>query len=129
MAPVRFIGRRFDRYQNYRDEGERLAVNYLMNKGYRILERNYRVGKLEVDLIIEKGGVIVFVEVKRRKSEDFGSPAEFVNKKKQERIIKAAKVFLQRRKDFQDMDVRFDVVSVLCNTIDHIESAFVEVKQ
>jgi len=126
---VRFIGRRFDRYQNYRDEGERLAVNYLMNKGYRILERNYRVGKLEVDLIIEKGGVIVFVEVKRRKSEDFGSPAEFVNKKKQERIIKAAKVFLQRRKDFQDMDVRFDVVSVLCNTIDHIESAFVEVKQ
>jgi len=57
---VRFIGRRFDRYQNYRDEGERLAVNYLMNKGYRILERNYRVGKLEVDLIIEKGGVIVF---------------------------------------------------------------------
>jgi len=100
-----------------------------MNKGYRILERNYRVGKLEVDLIIEKGGVIVFVEVKRRKSEDFGSPAEFVNKKKQERIIKAAKVFLQRRKDFQDMDVRFDVVSVLCNTIDHIESAFVEVKQ
>ncbi len=126
---MRFIGRRFDRYQNYRDEGERLAVNYLMNKGYRILERNYRVGKLEVDLIIEKGGVIVFVEVKRRKSEDFGSPAEFVNKKKQERIIKAAKVFLQRRKDFQDMDVRFDVVSVLCNTIDHIESAFVEVKQ
>lgn len=126
---MKFIGRRFDRYQNYRDEGERLAANYLMDKGYRILERNYRVGKLEIDLITEKGGTIVFVEVKRRVSENFGSPAEFVDKKKQERIVKAAKVFLQREKDFQDMDVRFDVVSVLGDTIDHIESAFVEVKQ
>ena len=76
--------------------GENLAAQYLEANGWRILERNFRIRRAEIDLIAEREGMIVFVEVKTRLSNKFGRPAEAVDERKQRKIIMAAGVFMQR---------------------------------
>ncbi len=107
-------------------EGERLAAEYLEKKGYRIRERNLRVGHQEIDLVAEREGWIVFVEVKARSSTSFGQPEDFVDEAKGARIVEAADVYLT---DIGwEGNVRFDIVAITFRPgepeILHIEDAF-----
>ncbi|OQB13383.1 MAG: hypothetical protein BWY15_01847 [Firmicutes bacterium ADurb.Bin193] len=111
--------------------GEDAAVRYLKRRGYRIIERNYTVQGGEIDIIAQKGVNTVFVEVKTRSGDGYGSPAEAVTYIKKQRMKKAATVFLQKE---GDCFVRFDVVEVYGSFdgkkfkkehINHIENAII----
>lgn len=91
--------------------GEDIAVEALRKRGYRILIRNYRFGKAEVDIIAQKDSVLAFVEVKWRSNNLFGDPQNFVYKQQQKRIIAAADHYV--RSNDLDINVRFDVVTIL----------------
>jgi len=108
-------------------QGERIAEDYLKNKGYKIIERNYRCRGAELDLIVLDRRVIVFVEVKTRTGHGFGSPFEAVEFRKQQRMIQAAQHFLAQKKLHQ-RDARFDVVGISWPggkpRVEHIENAF-----
>jgi len=101
---------------------ERVAAFYLLLKGYRILGFNYRTRFGEIDIICRDGETIVFVEVKYRKSERFGSAEEFVTEKKIERIIKTARQFISEKR--LEGTFRFDVVAINGFKIKHIKNAF-----
>lgn len=109
-------------------KGEGIAAAYLKMKGYKILERQFSIRFGEVDIIAEKKGTIVFVEVKTRKNNDYGAPSEAVTYTKQKRIIQCAKVYMQR---YPDSDARFDVIEIITGgckivSVNHIENAFLE---
>lgn len=91
--------------------GEDEAVRYLQNKGFRVIERNYRSGRGEIDIIGMDDDVLVFVEVKTRTKEGFGEPEDSVDLKKQNQICKIAVGYLQSEQIY-DRDCRFDVISV-----------------
>ncbi|NTW71709.1 MAG: YraN family protein [Eubacteriaceae bacterium] len=103
--------------------GEQIAVDYLKKTGYQILEKNYRCPLGEVDIIVQKGEDVVFVEVKTRTSDNYGLPGESVISRKQRHIIRSAMYYLAENNDF-DRNYRFDVIEVLMNEINHIENAF-----
>lgn len=107
-------------------EGEVVAKDLLLKKGYRILDLNWKHGRKEVDIIARKQDVIAFVEVKTRSTDYFGRPEEFVTLSKQKRLIKAADAYVQYIKD--EVDVRFDVISVLKQgnefKLEHIVDAY-----
>jgi len=94
--------------------GEALAAKQMEKMGYEILERNFHALKAEIDIIAKKDNVIVFTEVKYRKNEEMGTPAEAVNHWKQQNIIRAAKAYIAQ-KCLMEMgyDFRFDVAEVL----------------
>ena len=106
--------------------GEDLAAAFLEKKGYALLEKNWRFGHEEIDIIASNGSTLVIAEVKTRKSNFFGEPEEFVNRQKQRHLIKAANAYIEK-KDL-DMEVRFDIISVILSgseqKIFHIEDAF-----
>jgi putative endonuclease len=91
--------------------GEELAVSFLKKKGYTIVERNYRCVFGEIDIVARHRGDIVFIEVKSRKSDDFGNPEEAVGFKKQRKISQIALNYLNE-KHLDDHDARFDVVAI-----------------
>ena len=107
-------------------KGEDMAVNLLLQKGYRILERNWRCGHLEVDIIAENEDYLVIVEVKTRKSATFGNPEMFVDKQKQWHLIRAAIRYAKFK--CVKKEIRFDIISVInCpefQEVNHIENAF-----
>ena len=106
--------------------GEKLAFDYLVANGYKIVEVNWQFKHLEIDIIAKKDSFIVFVEVKTRKTSYFGEPFTFVTVSKQNNIIKAANGYINRFK-IED-EARFDIISVLYNDhqkdIQHIEDAY-----
>ena len=106
--------------------GEDLAVQYLTDKGYEILERNWRNIHKEIDIIAKDGETLVIVEVKTRQSDDHGEPDLAVTKRKQHMLIAAANAYLFKTQ--MDIETRFDIVSIVFNNgepvIDHIEDAF-----
>lgn len=107
--------------------GEELASKLLVSKGYTILEKNWYYGKLEVDIICEYQGLMVFVEVKLRSTDYFMEPQQAVNIKKQKSIIKAADGYL-REKEI-NLESRFDIIAITFvegtkPQIDHFEDAF-----
>jgi len=106
--------------------GEKLAQDYLLNHGYKVLHTNWRVGRYEVDIIAQKNDILAFCEVKCRTSSLFGEPETFVTKKKQNNIIKSAAIYVKR--NAWQGETRFDIVSVLKKgetiTITHIENAY-----
>jgi putative endonuclease len=106
--------------------GERLAVEHLISKGYRILAQNFRYLKAEVDIIAQKDNYLVAVEVKTRSSIAFGAPEEFLKPAQIQRIIKAVDYFVTS-KDL-NVEVRFDIIAIVLSTkkpqIEHIENAF-----
>lgn len=108
-------------------EGERIAENYLKEKGYRMVERNYRCPLGELDLIALDRRVIVFIEVKTRSDFRFGAPAESVHSRKQRKMIQAALYFLNQRR-LHEREARFDVVGVSwvkgSPEVEHIQNAF-----
>jgi putative endonuclease len=107
--------------------GENLAANFLEEKGYHIIERNYRFGHGELDIIAEKDGMLIFIEVKTKKFGDFGDPINWVGRGKQKQMGKIARGYLYER-NIIDRDCRFDVVLVTWEhglwKIDHLENAF-----
>lgn len=99
------------------------AVNFLENLGYRILDRNFRTRRGEIDIIALDGKTLVFVEVRFRKDSSFGTPQETVNKAKIKKIISAANRYISMKNlDFQD--IRFDVIAIDLKGINHIKNAF-----
>lgn len=105
--------------------GERLAEDFLLKKGYKILFRNYRTKLGEIDLISMVDKYIVFVEVKARSNTSYGYPYEAVNYKKQQKIINTSYLFLQNY-DYKNYQVRYDIIEVYLKDkkIHHIENAF-----
>ena len=110
--------------------GERKAANYLRLHGYRIIDTNCRYRQGEIDIIAQKRGYIVFVEVKLRKNNAFGEAREFVTAAKQKRVIMAAQLWLQSHET--ELQPRFDVIEIyapygertLFPKINHLEDAF-----
>jgi putative endonuclease len=105
--------------------GEDLAAAHLAKLGYKILQRNYRQKCGEIDIIAKKGESLVFIEVKTRKSDLFGSPAAAVTKRKQIQISRTAQDYLARNKLF-DTPAHFDVVSVLLPAVGNVEIEIIE---
>ena len=107
-------------------KGEQLAIDYLIKKGYKILHKNWRYLKAEVDIIVQKENTLIAVEVKTRTSDYFGDPQDFITKKKIQLLVMAMNEYVIS-KDL-DIEVRFDIIAILQNknktTIDHIEDAF-----
>jgi putative endonuclease len=106
--------------------GEQIALSYLQEKGYEILEKNYRYLKAEVDLIAKHKDLIVFLEVKARSTNFFGEPELAVTLSKQKLLIEAADHYAVSN-NLQN-EIRFDVIAIIINknetTIKHIEDAF-----
>lgn len=90
--------------------GEALAYAYLSERGLLLVERNYRCRLGELDLIMRDGSYLVFVEVRSRRNSRYGSPAETVTYRKQQKLLKAASFYLQRRR--HDGPCRFDIVAI-----------------
>lgn len=112
--------------------GEEGARKYLMENGYAIIKSNFTCKCGEIDIITEKEGYIIFIEVKTRTNANYGSPIESISFNKRKSIIKSAKIFLLQRK-LTDSAVRFDVIEVLTGSeketdlnINHIKNAFWE---
>ncbi|AUD78274.1 YraN family protein [Kangiella profundi] len=94
------------------DRVELFAENHLQKQGIKLIERNFSSRYGEIDLIMLDGLTLVFVEVRFRANTSFGSGAETVDFRKQQKIIKTAQLYLQSNKKMQQRDCRFDVVSV-----------------
>lgn len=103
---------------------EGIAMDYLTKKGYDQLGRNYysRYGELDLICRDKKKGEIVFVEVKYRKSMEYGNGLESITKSKQRKLIKTAAIYLKEKK-IKDIPYRFDIISILGDEIEHIENA------
>ncbi len=102
---------------------EQMAAAYLKKCGYKIIERNYFVPDIgEIDIIAKDKFFLVFVEVKFRSSKDYGAPGQFVNKSKQLKITKTALCYI--KKNNIRPNIRFDVVSICANRLEHIKNAF-----
>lgn len=108
------------------EEGEKIAVNYLKSRGYLIYHTNWRMGHLEVDIIAEDHGELVFVEVKTRSSDKYGDPEYAVEYKKEKDIIRIASVYLENL--HLEIPARFDIVSIIIgdkkSNVTHFEDAF-----
>ncbi len=105
--------------------GEAIACAYLQKKGYTLLEKNFRMGRYEIDLVMQDGGVLVFVEVKARTGQGAILGREAVNHTKRRHIVQAAAGYMQRHDAF-DAPARFDVAEVDLSTggVTHIPAAF-----
>ncbi len=108
--------------------GESLAADYLTHHGHRILERNWRWSRGEIDLITEKDGEIIFVEVKARRSHRFGTPQDAVTRAKQHKLIQSAYAYLENSSRHRS-PWRIDVVALDLHSdgqvdrLDHLENA------
>ena len=106
--------------------GEDLAADFLVNKGYEILDRNWHFHHLELDIVAKDGDMLVVVEVKTRATDEFGEPDLAVTPSKQKSIIKSADAYIIQHD--LDVETRFDIVSIIISgkekRIEHIEDAF-----
>jgi putative endonuclease len=107
-------------------KGEQLAVDFLIENEYKILEKNYRYLKAEVDIIAQKENILAVVEVKTRSTNYFGNPQDFVNPKKIKLLLSAIDFYVVE-KDL-DVEVRFDIIAILhqktATEIEHLKDAF-----
>jgi len=107
-------------------KGEKLAVDFLLDKGYNIVERNYRFDKAEVDIIAQKNQTLAIVEVKTRSTSDFGDPQDFLKPKQIQRIVKAVDEYVLVNN--LDVEIRFDIIAIVKEnkgfSIEHLENAF-----
>ncbi|MPS63794.1 MAG: YraN family protein [Chryseobacterium sp.] len=114
-------------HNDFGKKAEDLAVEYLQKNGYKILVRNFRFQKAEIDIIAEKDNLIIVTEVKARSTDTFILPQEAVTKAKIKLIVSAANHYLEEFN--KNQEVRFDIISVLPDgkgnlNIEHIENAF-----
>ncbi|MCU0453044.1 MAG: YraN family protein [Bacteroidetes bacterium] len=108
-------------------QGEDLAVAYLLEHHYRILQRNYRYGHLEIDIVAMEGPELVFVEVKARSNFQYGEPEYFVTDSKQEKLRRAAQAYVEERV-LGLVTCRFDVIAIAERAgrteVRHLKDAF-----
>ncbi|MBI9040741.1 YraN family protein [Lutibacter sp.] len=108
------------------NKGEEIAVDFLQKNNYKIVEKNWRFKKAEVDIIALKKGVLAVVEVKTRSSDYFGDPQDFVNQKKIKLLVEAINEYVISKN--LDVEVRFDIIAILKNQekfdIKHLKDAF-----
>lgn len=108
------------------EKGEQAAADLLQRKGYRVLERNYRHLKAEVDIIVRKDNVVVAVEVKTRSTPEFGNPQDFVKPQQIKRLVSALDHYITEHD--LDVEARFDIIGIIKNKlgtrIEHLEDAF-----
>jgi putative endonuclease len=93
------------------DEGETMAVEYLENEGFTILQRNYRFERGEIDIIAQENDELVFVEVKSRHTQSFGTPEDAITPKKESYLKRTAEGFLFQH-NLEDKACRFDVIAI-----------------
>lgn len=103
---------------------EQMAAKYLQEQGAQLIECNFHSRRGEIDLVMRQGGYLVFVEVKYRKSDAAGNPAEAVTPLKQARICQTAQYYLYTRHIPQDTPVRYDVVAICGEQIAWYRNAF-----
>jgi putative endonuclease len=101
-----------------------LAEEWYESNGYEIVGRNWRCAAGEIDLIVRRGRLLVFCEVKTRSSEAFGVPAEAVGRSKQARLRRLAARFLEAEGPLRNSGIRFDVAAVLRGQVEILEGAF-----
>lgn len=114
-------------HNDFGKKAEDLAADFLLKNDYKILARNFRYQKAEIDIIAEKDNLIVICEVKARSTDVFNLPQESVNKKKIKLLVSAADYYLREFNVIKE--VRFDIISVLPDEkenllIEHIQDAF-----
>jgi putative endonuclease len=113
--------------QQFGELGERIAERWLRRHGWRVVQRRFRSGHRDIDLVIEQEGTVAFVEVKARRGQRFGDPVEAVNWSKQRELARSAAVWIDRHGRPSE-SYRFDVVGVLVEgervRIRHIPNAF-----
>ena len=106
--------------------GEDLAADYLQDKGYVIIDRDWKSGHHDLDIVAKEGDALVIVEVKTRKSTTFGTPEIFVDIQKQRHLIRAAMCYAKFKNVTKE--IRFDIISVInspeSQEVNHIENAF-----
>ena len=100
------------------------AEEYLLQNGYKILERNFRNRSGEIDIIAKDGEYFCFIEVKYRTTNDFGNPFEAVDYRKQNQIRKVANYYFMKNKLSEWTPCRFDVIGFVGEEMMHIENAF-----
>ena len=109
--------------------GEDIALEYLIQHGYRLVQRNFTCKAGEIDLIVQKDDILVFAEVRSRTGTQYGEPSETVNRKKQDKLRKTAKYYLYCNPQLERYYCRFDVVSIVWNdgkaSIEWIPDAFI----
>jgi putative endonuclease len=107
--------------------GERIAERWLRERGWRVMQRRFRSGHRDIDLVVERDGVVAFVEVKARRGSGFGGPIEAVNWRKQKELGRSARVWVDRHGRPLEA-YRFDVIGVLVAgsrvRIRHVPNAF-----
>ena len=108
------------------EKGEQLAVDFLVENNYDIIERNYRFDKAEVDIIAQKEDVLAIIEVKTRSTTGFGNPQDFVKPKQIQRLVKAVDQYVTS--NGLEVEVRFDIIAIVKQknqfNIEHLENAF-----
>lgn len=113
--------------QEFGELGERIAERWLRRRGWRVVQRRFRSGRRDIDLVVEREGLVAFVEVKARRGDRFGGPCGAVNWKKQRELGRSARVWIDRHGHPSDA-YRFDVIGVLVAgdrvRIRHVENAF-----
>ncbi len=107
--------------RNVGTAAEDMALKYLEKNGLTLLTRNYHCRQGEIDLIMQEGNFLVFIEVRYRKNNHFGSAAESVTRHKQLRVLTTAEYYLQNEKQNADNACRFDVITVSGEQNPHIE--------
>ncbi|MRI00774.1 endonuclease [Kriegella sp. EG-1] len=114
------------KHNEFGQEGEQIAADFLAKNGYKILCKNYRYLKSEIDIIAQKGEIIAIVEVRARSNDQIISISETITPKKIKLLVAGANQFLVDNN--LDLEARFDVITILKNKkilkIDHLESAF-----
>ena len=107
-------------------KGEQLAVDFLIEEGYAIVERNYRFDKAEVDIMAQMDEILAIVEVKTRSTADFGDPKDFVKPKQIKNLVKAVDKYVSVND--LDVEVRFDIIAIVKEaqgySIEHLKDAF-----
>lgn len=104
--------------------GEKLGADYLIHAGYLIVEKNWRYGHWEVDIIATKKDTLHFIEIKTRRSKKFGQPEEKVGKKKMENLINAAEQYLYLQPQWKR--IQFDILSISMLANEPVEYFFIE---
>jgi len=107
--------------------GEDAAADFLISKNFSVIERNYRYGKSgEIDIIAQRGDLIVFVEVKNRISGRYGGALYSIGNKKKTSLKRTARAFIASRPEYnrKELTFRFDLISITVNSIDWIEDMF-----
>ena len=113
--------------QAFGELGERIAERWLRRRGWRVVQRRFRNGHRDIDLVVEREGMVAFVEVKARRGEEFGGPVQAVHWRKRRELERSAMVWIDRH-GREAESYRFDVVGVLLQGADvrvcHVENAF-----